>query len=282
MKRRVDVIFITYNQAQYVAQGIESIISQKVTDEIDVRVIVADDCSTDDTLDIIKSYETNSPYPFLYTDYGKNLGYHENYHRTFQLCDGDYIAILEGDDWWHSDKHLQQHIDFLNAHPAFSMSFNRIRGLNAFSNQFSVCQWPYKKDFYPIMFKSQIIDGNQLGNFSACVFRTNLIHSIPEQLFKMDFAEWEISMWVAQYGPIGYLKESTSTYRNNQKGEWTKLSQEKMKESMLTTLKQMNELFNYKYNKWFKQGIYNIEHDIQSEPYMTWKTRIKKWLKIIK
>lgn len=282
MQTKVDIIFITYNQAQYVSQGIKSILSQKVADDVSVRVIIADDCSTDDTLEIIKSYESKSPFPFIYTSFGENLGYHENYHKTFQMCAGDYIAILEGDDWWHSDKHIQQHIAFLNSHQKFSMSFNRIRHLNDNTGEIKEEYWPYKEIFYPITLENQIVEGNHLGNFSACVFRTVHIHSISEPLFDMDFAEWEISIWVTQYGPIGYLKDATSTYRNNQKGEWTKLSKTEMQNSMLTTLRQMNELLNYKHNKWFEQGIYNIEHNIQPKPYMTWKTKIKQWLKTIK
>ena len=112
----VDVILISYNQEQYIGQAVESILSQKISDDINVRVIVADDYSTDNTLDIIKSYESKSPFRFMYTNSGENLGYHENYRRTFELCNGDFVAILEGDDWWHSNKHIMQHVHFLEKH----------------------------------------------------------------------------------------------------------------------------------------------------------------------
>ena len=54
---QVDVVLITYNQEQYVAQAVEGILMQRVNDDVQVRVIVADDCSKDKTLEIIKSYE---------------------------------------------------------------------------------------------------------------------------------------------------------------------------------------------------------------------------------
>lgn len=279
--KTVDVIFITYNQELYVAQGIESVISQKVRDDVNVRVIVADDCSTDNTLAIIKSYEVESPFEFVYTDYGQNLGYHENYHRTFLQCKGDYVVILEGDDWWHSHNHIMQHVDFLESHKKFSMSFNQIRFFDSLSEKYNTA-WnlPSKFNYYPITLKDQIIKGNQLGNLSACVFRKCLIDTIPNELYESNFADWDLSMWMAQYGPIGFLKGDTSTYRVDYKGQWTKLDDITKKESMSLTLDYMDSIFKYKYHKWFEHGRYNIQNGISPLLYVSWKTKIKNALNI--
>ena len=95
---KIDIILITYNQEQYIAQAVESILLQRVNDDVQVRVIVADDCSTDKTLEIIKSYEDKSPFPFVYLSVEDNMGHVRNYQRAFAACVGDYVAILEGDD----------------------------------------------------------------------------------------------------------------------------------------------------------------------------------------
>ena len=52
---RVDVILVSYNQENYIAQAVESILMQQVRDDVVVRIIVVDNCSTDNTLNIIKS-----------------------------------------------------------------------------------------------------------------------------------------------------------------------------------------------------------------------------------
>ena len=279
---KVDVILITYNQEQYVAQGIESILFQKVDKNVSVQVIVADDCSMDNTLDIIKSYESRSPYPFIYTDHSKNVGFHENYRRTFAMCKGDYIAILEGDDWWHSDNHIQQHVDFLENHKKYSMSFNQIRFFDTLSKEYNTA-WnlPQKYQFFSITLKDQIIKGNQIGNLSACVFRKKLIDTIPNNLYKSDFADWDLGMWMAQYGPIGFLRGDTSTYRVDHNGQWTKLDDEIKQKSMLKTLNVMDDIFRNKYHGWFEEGKYNIIHNCSPGLYISWKTKVKRFLNII-
>ena len=92
---KIDIILIAYNQERYIAQAVKSIIMQQVDKNVEVRVIVADDCSDDKTLDIIKSYEATSPFPFVYLDNKTNVGHVLNYQRAFSACNGDYIAVRE-------------------------------------------------------------------------------------------------------------------------------------------------------------------------------------------
>lgn len=276
----VDVILISYNQQQYIRQAIESILMQKFDGE--VEVIVADDCSKDSTFDIIKEYESKSPFRFVYMPRETNVGMRMNYKRAFAACDGDYMAILEGDDWWSSDDHLQQHVDFLKAHRKCSMSFNRINYYNENSGDYQLTYWPYPADSYTYTLKDLIISGDMIVNLSSCVFRTNLIKTLPDDLFEIDFADWELGMWMAQFGKIATLKQSTSVYRCNPNGQWTRLGDDAKKRSKIRTLDVMDSFFGFKYKKWFDEGRYMIENDIEPLPYMTWKTKIKRMLHIVK
>lgn len=56
---KLDIVLITYNQAQYIAQALDGLIMQRVSSNVEVRVIVADDASTDDTMAIIREYADN-------------------------------------------------------------------------------------------------------------------------------------------------------------------------------------------------------------------------------
>ena len=109
---KLDILLITYNQAQYVAQALDGLIMQRVNSDVEVHVIVADDASTDDTLATIRSYEEHSPFPFVFLPQEPNMGHVLNYKRAFAACTGDYVSILEGDDWWCNPYHLQKHLDF--------------------------------------------------------------------------------------------------------------------------------------------------------------------------
>lgn len=108
---KIDIILITYNQEKYITQAVESILMQRVNDDVQVRVIVADDCSNDKTLEIIKSYEDRSPFPFVYLQNSHNLGMVDNYRRVLTAIDADFFTILEGDDYWLDIHKLQKQID---------------------------------------------------------------------------------------------------------------------------------------------------------------------------
>lgn len=72
---KLDIVLITYNQAQYIAQALDGVMMQRVNPDVDVRVIVADDASSDDTFAVIRSYEQQSPFPFVYLPAEANMGY---------------------------------------------------------------------------------------------------------------------------------------------------------------------------------------------------------------
>lgn len=276
---QVDIILCCYNQEQYIAQAVKSIINQDFKG-LKARVIIADDCSTDNTLQIIKEFENISPFPFIYLSNNHNLGLQRNYQRAFAACTADYIAILEGDDWWHSSNHLQQHISFLESKPKCSMSFNNIQLYSEIEDKYSIPNWTLPKEFWEISIKDQIL-GNRLGNLSACVFRNIFIKSLPTEFFDLNYADWELGIWMAQCGPIGFLKESTSTYRVNGKGQWTKLDNESQSKSILSTYSNMDSLLNGKYHKYFQEGEILFKKGKESPLYISWKSKLKRFLRYV-
>lgn len=256
----IDVILCSYNQEHCIAQAIESILNQKV--EANVRVIIADDSSTDSTLKIIKGYEEKSAFPFLYLTADKNLGMRANYKRAFAACESDYVAILEGDDWWHKDNHLAQHVDFLEHHKRYSMSYNLFKIYKQDQQIVRDQRWLYKDvQYLTITLRQQISWGNQIGNLSACVFRTELLHALPEKFFQLNYADWELGIMMALNGPIAMLREVTSTYRIYNKGQWSALTRDKRIASMEHSLAEIEPLlpfycksYIYSYGRRLRKG----------------------------
>lgn len=251
---KLDILLISYNQELFISQTVESILMQRVNDDVQVRVIVADDCSKDKTLEIIKSYEDRSPFPFVYLDASTNLGISKNYQRAFVACDGDYIAILEGDDWWSSPNHIEQHIRFLDAHKECSMSMNTITFFTQETQESKPPYWGYGNyEVYYVDTKRQIIEGNQLGNLSACVFRTSCIKQIPDSLYSISIADWMLGVMLSQQGLIALLKESTSVYRTNANSTWANLSEKQRVKWMLDISKQYDKYQNGQYHIYWKR-----------------------------
>ena len=100
MKKKVSVVMCTYNGAKYIREQLDSIINQ--TYPI-FEIIIQDDCSTDDTVDIIREYaETHSNIRLFQNE--KSLGINRNFFSAMNRAKGDYIAISDQDDIWEKDK----------------------------------------------------------------------------------------------------------------------------------------------------------------------------------
>lgn len=216
----IDIILFCYKQEQYIEQALRSIYAQELPKDMYARIIVADDASPDGTLAIIKRLAPESPYPMVFLPEEPNLGISKNYKRSFAATKADYVAILEGDDYW-LPNHLMQHIEFLLDHPECSMSMNEITflhedGVVTVGKVVKDAQSNYKM----IGLQKQIVEGNQLGNLSACMFRGQYLRELPETLYDMPVADWMFGIMLAQRGDIGIIKGSTSVYRVKASGVW--------------------------------------------------------------
>jgi glycosyltransferase involved in cell wall biosynthesis len=105
----VSVIMPAYNSEKYISLAIESILQQSFTD---FELIIVDDCSKDNTWNIIKDY-ANKDRRILAIKNNQNIGISDNRNKAISLSKGKYIAPLDNDDWSYSER-LQKQVEFLN------------------------------------------------------------------------------------------------------------------------------------------------------------------------
>ena len=106
----VSIITPTYNHEQFIGQCVGSVLAQTYTNW---EQIIIDDGSTDNTNEVIKTYNDRR----IRYIYQKNVGIwklNETYNKALALANGELIAILEGDDFWPPDKLEVQVPFFLN------------------------------------------------------------------------------------------------------------------------------------------------------------------------
>lgn len=101
MYKRVSVLIPTFNGSEYLQPQFDSIENQ--IDEID-ELIISDDCSKDDTLEITKSFKLKHPQKIKVHQNGKRLGLAKNLAKCLYLCKGDYIFLSDQDDIWCKDR----------------------------------------------------------------------------------------------------------------------------------------------------------------------------------
>lgn len=98
----ISIAMATYNGAEFVAEQIESILVQTYTD---FELIISDDCSNDNTVEILKKYASKDKRIKVIVN-ENNLGFKKNFEKLLPLCKGDYIAFCDQDDIWTLD-HLE-------------------------------------------------------------------------------------------------------------------------------------------------------------------------------
>jgi len=107
----VSVAIIAYNLEKYIVDCLESVLSQKTN--FKVEIVIGEDCSKDNTLQILLNYQERFPNIIRVLIREKNLGLTPNSVDTQNNCKGKYIALLDGDDYWTDGNKLQKQIDFL-------------------------------------------------------------------------------------------------------------------------------------------------------------------------
>jgi len=111
---KVTVCVVTYNQGKFIRQCLQSLVDQKTSAKFDI--IVSDDCSTDDTPEILKEFAIRYPEVVKPILHQSNIGPYKNFIYTHQQATGKYIAHMDGDDYALPGK-LEQQIRFLDENP---------------------------------------------------------------------------------------------------------------------------------------------------------------------
>jgi glycosyltransferase involved in cell wall biosynthesis len=125
---KLSVAMITYNHERFIGQAIESVLAQKVNFEYEI--VVGEDCSTDGTRAIVTDLSRRYPSRIVPLLRERNLGGPRNFHGTLAACRGQYVALLEGDDYWTCTNKLQKQVDFLDLHPDWNICCSRAQVRN--------------------------------------------------------------------------------------------------------------------------------------------------------
>ena len=113
MTKTVSVALATYNGANFLRAQLDSIASQTKTPD---ELIVTDDCSTDNTVDIVREFAKTVSFPVVVHINEKKVGYTQNFSRALSLCSGDIVFLSDQDDVWLSNK-VDNVVNVFNALP---------------------------------------------------------------------------------------------------------------------------------------------------------------------
>ncbi|MBA3758513.1 glycosyltransferase [Candidatus Saccharibacteria bacterium] len=211
-KPLVSIVSVTYNQEKYVKAALDSFLMQQVN--FAFEIIIADDCSADKTPDIIREYAEKNPDIIKPILRKHNLGVAGNFLATLKEARGKYIALCEGDDFWTDASKLQKQVDFLESNPDYSICFHPVRVMFE-NNEHKESTWPNIKDYSKITIK-ELLKENFIPTNSV-LYRRQKYDSLSVDVMPID---WYLHAYHAQFGKIGFINNTMSTYRRHDGGIW--------------------------------------------------------------
>lgn len=225
---KLSVMVITYNHEKFIAQALSSILEQRVNFEFEI--VVGEDCSTDATREILLDFHCRYPGRITPLLRDPNMGAIRNFVTTLAACRGNYIAFLEGDDYWIDQNKLQKQVEFLDNHPSAAVCCSRVQLLdpNGLAG--------LGLDTYPTIpcgtyNIEDLLETNFIMTCSA-VLRRELIGVLPSWFSKLSLADLPLFALAARYGNIELLGEKMAAYRVHPMSTWSSRSMSaRMRES---------------------------------------------------
>jgi glycosyltransferase involved in cell wall biosynthesis len=272
----ISVALATYNGGTYLSEQLASLSAQTVLPN---ELVVTDDGSTDDTIEILESFRLAAPFPVRIFKSESRLGYADNFLRAAGLCDSELIAFCDQDDLWMPRK-LELCISRF-ADPGIFLTVHAARiwyGANRIGDQ-----WPKithdhcqrRRSAYPL--KSPII----YPGF-AMVFRRTLLalrdNAVrPANLYndgpgdrRLPHDGW-IWFLAASFGEVLTIRDELAWYRQHQtntigsSGNAGMLSNLKLsfRKSDYRKIAQIEKETSQIYEAWGKDGSFAFAEDCQ-------------------
>jgi glycosyltransferase involved in cell wall biosynthesis len=246
---KVTVLIVTYNHADYIAAAIESALCQKTS--FAVEIIVSEDASTDGTGEIVRKLAKNRAGRMQLMLSERNLHSNEVVARGLRCAKGEYIALLDGDDYWTSPDKIQRQADFLDAHSECAAVFFNAKV--AKGDELTSQSWtPHAQ--------TQFADIGEiwLGNpYATCtsMMRANLIRGVPDWYAGFfPITDWPLYILCAEGGKLAFIDEDAAVYRLHAGGQFSPLPQWKKLESMAIFYRQMNAALDFRHDRLAREG----------------------------
>ena len=251
---KLSVIMATYNHEKYIEQAIRSVIAQQTN--FPFELLIGEDCSTDRTRDVIDRLAREFPDRLKPEFNSPNLGLFANYRRLFARATGEYMAFLEGDDYWIGTEKLQRQVDFLDGHPECVGCFHDTR---VFQDDGSGPEELFRPNLKKEFFDELDVFDDLFLHSSALVARTQVVRQIPDRETEKVLGDWPFFMFLLKFGRFGRITGSGdgagavwSAHRKHAAGVWNRTQTEQRIKDLMDIFDWANELYGRKHDRFIR------------------------------
>jgi hypothetical protein len=224
---RVSVRVLAYNHARFIRQALDGVLMQEAS--FPFEICIGEDDSSDGTREICREYAALNPEKirlFLRSRRdvirigGRPTGRH-NFIETLNECRGEYVALLDGDDYWTSPVKLQMQVDYLDAHPEIAVCGHAVVAVDSEGSPHPTLAWDGPRK--TVTTTADLLQRNFLPTCSV-VFRRGLIGEFPDWFRRIPMADWPLHILNSRHGDVGFLGEPMAAHRFHTRGYWSGVS----------------------------------------------------------
>jgi glycosyltransferase involved in cell wall biosynthesis len=220
---KVSVLMVTYNHEPFIAQAIESVLAQRTS--FPMELVIGEDCSKDSTRQIVEKYAASHPEVIRPILHARNVGMHANCRAVHHAARGEFIANLDGDDYWTSPLKLQAGVDILEAHPECSGSYHFVDVVDASGE--TLHHWPPRDFAQPRLTFDHLLSRNLTPSVSI-LYRKSYMPQIPAWIDGLQMADWPTLLTLTSRGDFILIDQTLAAYRRHSGGVWSRSSELKI------------------------------------------------------
>lgn len=219
----VEVVVFTYNHEAYIERALSSVLEQDI--DLPLTIRVHDDASRDRTVEVAQVLLAAS------SRAGEVIRAPENrhqygidwFHEYISESEAEFVALLDGDDYWIDPSKLRRQVEMLRAHPEAALCHHQI--LHDIDGTLHGVDWP------PGQFRREILSGdvlaveNPIATSSVLLRRSDVPEKIPDEFKSLALGDYPLWALVCQNRSIAYLDEAMSAYRVDGTGMFSSLAE---------------------------------------------------------
>jgi glycosyltransferase involved in cell wall biosynthesis len=212
-KPSVSVYMLAYRHEEFIAQAVEGVIAQQC--EFPIELIIGEDCSPDRTREIVLDYQRRYPHLIRVLTSEKNIGARANTRRCQSATRGKYVAICEGDDYWHHPGKLQMQVDAMARTPAATLvhtDFDRRVGdriLRNWNRRNSGPDLAQGEAFEALLRRMSVATATAM--YKRAILMDYAVAGPDDSPWP--FGDYPRALYASLHGSVIYLAISTATYR---------------------------------------------------------------------
>lgn len=226
---KVSVVCLTYNHELYLEQCLESLVNQRTN--FPFEIIVNDDCSTDNSQNIISEWARRYPKlirPIFHKENQFQQGV-DVFLNANKKAQGKYIAFCETDDYWLDNQKLQKQYDKMEQDPSISLCTHEALRVNHLGEHLlRAYQNGGKKEKYYTPQEIIQYDGGSFIASASVMYRREVLDHLPKYYYETKvYKDAPLIIYLATIGKIYYDPTVMSAYRIFSKGSWSERIEKK-------------------------------------------------------